>query len=235
MDTTRPRFRRSPFLFRSLPFFGRDSRHRTRAEQKSGAGCTGILIGERAPAKRVLKCRFYRRQSAYTDSLSGSPSHRCVSLARSTNNPIRISSACTYSRCSFVIRACALFLRRTRMRVGRARFFRQGVRKGTKERTRAVPPRGEMKNVFEENGQETPTLERREATTHAIHLYPRETRGVRFLNDRYLNYYLEYFFSNGEDNSFGGGKEGKGVSAERQKREAARGRSKVHRLRPVHP
>lgn len=88
---------------------------------------------------------------------------------------------------------------------------------------------------FRGEREETPTLERREATTHAIHLYPRETRGVRFLNDRYLNYYLEYFFSNGEDNSFGGGKEGKGVSAERQKREAARGRSKVHRLRPVHP
>lgn len=234
MDTTRPRFRRSPFLFRSLPFFGRDSRHRTRAEQKSGAGCTGILIGERAPAKRVLKCRFYRRQSAYTDSLSGSPSHRCVSLARSTNNPTRISSACTYSRCSFVIRACALFLRRTRMRVGRARFFRQGVRKGTKERTRAVPPRGEMKNVFEENGRRHPRLsEGKPRPTRFTSIHGR--RGDRILNDRYLNYYLEYFFSNGEDNSFGGGKEGKGVSAERQKREAARGRSKVHRLRPVHP
>ena len=103
LDTTRPRFRRSPFLFRSLPFFGRDSRHRTRAEQKSGAGCTGILIGERAPAKRVLKCRFYRRQSAYTNYLSGSPSHPCVSLARSTNNPPRISFAYTYSRYSLVI------------------------------------------------------------------------------------------------------------------------------------
>lgn len=53
-------------------FLRKDPRHRTRAEQKSGAGCTGILIRERAPAKRVLKCRFYCRQSAYSNSLSGS-------------------------------------------------------------------------------------------------------------------------------------------------------------------
>lgn len=125
LDTTRPRFRRSPFLFRSLPFFGRDSRHRTRAEQKSGAGCTGILIGERAPAKRVLKCRFYRRQSAYTNSLSGSPSHPCVSLARSTNNPPRISFAYTHSRYSLP---------------SYARIFRLRVQKDTNERTNERGP-----------------------------------------------------------------------------------------------
>lgn len=134
--------------------------------QKSGAGCTGILIRERVSTKRVLKCRFYRRPRALQllNRLCQRPRSRPTTNSTRSNCEFDRSteSSSDFSGRSLPGRVDAISAGQTNRRIflgpDTVLTYRKGIGQSAKgQRKRKVLSRDIEKRCFSRRAVPTPT------------------------------------------------------------------------------